>query len=361
MLKVNGNIPNLVPYEPGKTIEEIKREYGLTDIIKLASNENSFGASPKAVEAIKNIADKAYLYADGSCFQLREKIAEKLGLKVNNITVGNGSNEIIELMFRAFIDRGDNIISCFPTFSFYKICAQTTFGDFIEVPLANYTFSLDSILKKINANTKVVIICNPNNPTGTMVPYDKLENFISNLSDNILVVIDEAYIEFADTAQEDTVELIKKFPNKNILILRTFSKIFGLSMLRIGYGISKIEIADILNKVRQPFNVNGVAQAAAIAALEDDEFIRATLKGVAQGKNFLYNEFEKLGIFYIKSKTNFIFFSLNYDNNTVFKKFLENGIIIRSLKSFGYDTELRVTVGTPEQNEKFINALKNIL
>ena len=362
MLKVNGNIDNLLPYQPGKRIEEIKELYKLANIIKLASNENSFGTSPKAVNAIKRFAHKANLYADGACYDLRKKIAEKTGTSVNNITVGNGSNEIIELLFRAFIDKGDDIISSTPTFSFYKICSQTTFGNFIEVPLEDYTFSLNSMLEKVNKKTKAVIICNPNNPTGTMVLEKDLQNFIEKIKNETLIIIDEAYIEFvSENKKFNSVKLLKTFSDKNIVLLRTFSKIYGLSSLRVGYSISNKNISDILNKVRQPFNVNGFAQVAALAALEDYEFYNKTLKGVEKGKEFLYKTFNNLDIFHLKSETNFILFRLKYDNDLIFKKFLERGIIIRSLKSFGYEKELRVTIGTMEENRLFVKALKEIL
>ncbi len=362
MLKVNGNIGNLIPYKPGRRIEEIKELYKLDKIIKLASNENSFGTSPKAIDAIKAFADKANLYADGACSDLRKKIAENTGMSVENIIVGNGSNEIIELLFRAFIDKGDNIVSSTPTFSFYKICSQTTFGSFIEVPLADYTFSLNSMLEKVNEKTKAVIICNPNNPTGTMVLEKDLKNFINNISDETLIIIDEAYIEFvSENKKFDSIELLKTYNDKNIILLRTFSKIYGLSSLRVGYGIARKEISDILNRVRQPFNVNGFAQVAAIYALDDKEFYYKTLKGVKEGKEFLYDSFNALNVFHLKSETNFILFRLEYDNDLIFEKFLKRGIIIRSLKSFGYEKELRVTVGTMEENKLFIKALKEIL
>ena len=362
MLKTNGSIDKLVPYKPGKTIDEIKRIYGHKKIIKLASNENSFGTSPKAADAIRNFIEKANLYADGSCIELRSKIAETTGVHYDNITVGNGSNELIELLFRAYIQKGDNIVSCSPTFSFYKICSQTTFGEFIEVPLENYVFSLNNILKIINKNTKAVIICNPNNPTGTVIKNTEFQNFIEKMDRNILVVIDEAYFEFMSEKNKlNSVELIKKFPEKNIVILRTFSKIYGLSALRVGYGISNRKIADVLNKVRQPFNVNGFAQIAASAALDDSEFLNKTLQGIKEGKEYLYNEFEKLGIFYLQSEANFVFFKLNYDNDFIFEEFLKKGIIIRSLKSFGYKDALRVTVGTMKENEQFVKSLQEIL
>ena len=362
MLKVNGNIECLKPYEPGKTIEEIKREYNLENIVKLASNENSFGTSPKAVEAIKNYAEKAYLYADGSCFKLKEKISKKLNISFEQLIIGNGSNEIIELILRTFIDKGDKIISCFPTFSFYRICAETTFGSYLDVPLLNYLFDLNKIYENIDSSTKVIIICNPNNPTGTVVGKNEFESFIDNIPDDLLVVLDEAYIEFVqENKRIDAVKLIEKYPNKNIIILRTFSKIYGLASLRIGYGISNEKIVNYLNRVRQPFNVNGFAQIAALAALEDSDFLEKTLNGVKKGKEYIYKEFNRLKIDYLESETNFIFFKLNYNNEEVFKKFLKKGIIIRSLKSFGYDNALRVTIGTMEENKKFIDELENIL
>ena len=362
MLKVNGNILNLKPYEPGKTIEEIKKEYKLDNIIKLASNENAFGTSPKAIQALKNFSEKAYLYADGSCSELKSKISEKYEISDENIVTGNGSNEIIELIYRTFTDKGDKIISCLPTFSFYKIAAETTFGEYINIPLKNYKFDLDAIEERIDNKTKIIIICNPNNPTGTIVEKDKLERFLKNVSNNVLVVLDEAYIDFACKDKVfNTIEFLKENNEKNIIVLRTFSKIYGLAALRIGYGISNKWIISCLNRVRQPFNVNGFAQVAAIAALDDNDFLNKTLKGIEKGKKYIYREFENLGVEYLESSTNFIFFKLNYDNDLIFKKFLEKGVIIRSLKSFGYNNALRVTVGTEFENRRFIDTLKSIL
>ncbi len=362
MIKPTANIENIIPYKAGKTIEEIKRRYNIEKIIKLGSNENSLGTSPKALKAIRNFSKKANLYPDSSCYELIKKMSKILDVSPSNLIFGNGSNEIIELVFRAFISEGSEIISSFPTFSFYKICAKTTLGKFTEVPLKNNFIDTPQIIKHINSNTKIVILCNPNNPTGTVIGQKAIIDIISSLNDDSLLVIDEAYIEFTDKSLGiDSISLLKNFPNKNILISRTFSKIYGLSSLRIGYAVSNEYIINYLNRVRQPFNVNGFAQAAALEALDDTAFLNKTIKTISKGKKYLYKEFSKLKINYIDSETNFIFFETKFDNDTIFEEFLKRGVIIRSLKSFGYDKALRVTIGKERENQIFIQALKNIL
>ncbi len=356
------NIQKIEPYKAGLTIEEVKKKYNLKKIIKLASNENSFGPSPKVIEKLKNFSQKAYIYPDGNSSLLKEKISSNIGLKSYNIILGNGSNEIIELIYRTYLNSGDKIISCYPTFSFYKICASTTNAKFLEVPLLNYKFNLNGILNNIDNKVKIVIICNPNNPTGTIVENFELETFIKEMPDNVLIVLDEAYIEFVNKNKNlDSINIIKKYPEKSIIILRTFSKLYGLASLRIGYGISNKIIIDHLNRVRQPFNVNGFAQVAALEALNDIEYANFVINKINEGKKFIYSEMEKLNVDFIQSETNFIFFKLNRDNNYIFDEFLKRGVIIRSLKSFGYNKALRVTIGTQEENKIFIDVLKEIL
>jgi histidinol-phosphate aminotransferase len=362
MIKTAINIDKIKPYRAGMSIEDVKRKYNLVNLIKLASNENSFGPSPKVIEKLKKYSENAHIYPDGNCVSLKEKLSETLNIDTDNIIIGNGSNEIIELTYRTFLYKNEKVVSCFPTFSFYKISASTTNGKYTEIPLQNYKFNLDGIIECIDNMTKIVIICNPNNPTGTMVTKEEVENFIKAVPENVLIVIDEAYIEFANKDKAfKSVEFIKKYPNKNILILRTFSKLYGLASLRIGYGISNKKIISYLNRVRQPFNVNGFAQIAAFEALSDSYYADYILNEVKKGKIYLYKELKRLNIDYLESNANFIFFQTSQDNDIIFEEFLKRGVIIRSLKSFGYSKALRVTVGKMEENIKFIETLEKII
>ena len=354
---MNKLIPNpqlnyIASYKPGKSIDEVKKELGIKDVIKLASNENPFGTSIKVFKAITDYFYNIHRYPDPHCIKLKNVLSEKLNILKDEIIIGNGSDEIIEMIFKAYIGKEDEILTCFPTFQYYKIAASQTFGEFREIPLKEYKFDIQGLLSSINKNTKIIILCNPNNPTGTYIDSKSLKNFIKELPERILLIIDEAYFEFFEKDKiVDGVKFIKLFPEKNIIILRTFSKIYGLASLRLGYGISKIEIIENLNKVRQPFNVNGVAQVAGIAALEDEDFFIKTYENNLKCKKILYNFFEKLNVFYLPSQANFIFFDPKIDNDLIFNELLKRGVIIRSLKSFGYETALRVSIG----NEKEIN------
>jgi len=357
----NPQLNKIVLYKPGKSIDEVQKELGLKNVIKLASNENPFGTSPKVKESIIDFLNNIHRYPDPNCINLRKKLSEKLKVHFNEIIIGNGSDEIIELIFKAYINKGDEILSCFPTFSYYKIAAEQTFGTFREIPLNNYKFNLSGLANSINNKTKIIIICNPNNPTGTYVSKVELTSFLKSIPSNILVVLDEAYFEFFEKGKEvNGIVLIKEFKEKNIIVLRTFSKIYGLASLRIGYGISKIEIIENLNKVRQPFNVNGIAQIAAIAAIEDENFIVETYENNLKCKKILYEFFDKLKIFYLPSQTNFIFFDPEIDNELVFNELLKRGIIIRSLKSFGYKTALRISIGSEKETNLFLENFEKV-
>ncbi len=362
MLKPNNYLERIIPYKPGKSLEEVQKKLKLKKVIKLASNENPFGPSPKALELIKKYLNSIHRYPDSNCLKLREKLSINLKTDLEEIIVGNGSDEILDLVFKAYIKEKDEILTCSPTFQYYKISAYQTPGDFREIPLKDYTFDCDSLLNSIKENTKIIIICNPNNPTGTYIPYDSLKEFIKNLPENVLLIIDEAYFEFYEKDKTvNSIDFVKIFPEKSILVLRTFSKIYGLASLRIGYGIGKKEIINNLNKVRQPFNVNGIAQIAAIGALEDKDFLELTYNNNLENKKILYNFFKELNIFYLPTQTNFIFFDPGVDNNKIFNELLKYGVIIRSLKSFGYKTALRISIGTKEEIELFMEKFKIII
>ncbi len=361
-MKVAEHIKNLKPYQGGKPIEELKRELGIEGkIIKLASNENPLGPSKKAQEAIKEAASGVNLYPDGDCYYLKGKLSKRLGVERGNIIFGNGSDELIELLYRAFATgEDDEILYCYPTFVEYKIIGMSFNKKLVELPLKDFSYDIDKLLENINKNTRIIFLNTPNNPTGTIIKKSAIERVISAKEEDTLIVIDEAYYEYA-IAEDDYEELLELYKHEGVILLRTFSKAYGLAGLRIGYGIANEEIIDYLNRVRPPFNVNSVAQAAALAALDDDEHIKKSVESNKRGKEFLYREFERLGIKYVKTYSNFILFDVGEDADSVYNKLLKKGIIVRSMSGYGYRTMLRVTIGTMDENEMFIGGLREVL
>ena len=361
-MKVAEHIKNLKPYQGGKPIEELKRELGIEGkIIKLASNENPLGPSKKAQEAIKEAASGVNLYPDGDCYYLKGKLSKRLGVERGNIIFGNGSDELIELLYRAFATgEDDEILYCYPTFVEYKIIGMSFNKKLVELPLKDFSYDIDKLLENINKNTRIIFLNTPNNPTGTIIKKSDIERVISAKEEDTLIVIDEAYYEYA-IAEDDYEELLELYKHEGVILLRTFSKAYGLAGLRIGYGIANEEIIDYLNRVRPPFNVNSVAQAAALAALDDDEHIEKSVESNKRGKEFLYREFERLGIKYVKTYSNFILFDVGEDADSVYNKLLKKGIIVRSMSGYGYRTMLRVTIGTMDENEMFIGGLREVL
>ncbi len=361
-MRVAEHIKNLKPYQGGKPIEELKRELGIEGrIVKLASNENPLGPSKKAREAIKEAASSVNLYPDGDCYYLKEKLSFKLGVEKSNIIFGNGSDELIELIYRAFAtDEGDEILYCYPTFVEYKIIGMSFNKKLVELPLKEFSYDIESLLNSINEKTRIIFLNTPNNPTGTIIKKGDIERVISAKGKDTLVVVDEAYYEYA-IAEDDYEELLELYKEDGVILLRTFSKAYGLAGLRIGYGIAGEEIVDYLNRVRPPFNVNSVAQAAALAALDDDEHIKNSVESNKRGKEFLYREFERLGIKYVKTYSNFILFDVGEDADAVYDKLLRKGIIVRSMSGYGYKSMLRVTIGTMDENEIFIKGLREVL
>ncbi len=355
-------IKKLKPYEGGKPTEELKRELCIDgEIIKLASNENPLGASKKAVEVIIKNADKVFLYPDGNAYYLKKKMAEKLFVEDENIIFGNGSDELLDLIYKTFAtNKEDEILYCYPTFIEYKLIGMGFNKKLRELPLKGFGYDIDLLIENITDNTKIIFLNTPNNPTGTMISRSDIERVVHAADNNCIVVIDEAYYEYA-IAEDDYDELLDLYKLGNVIVLRTFSKAYGLAGLRIGYGIAKREIIDYLNRTRPPFNVNILAQEAALAALDDDEHIKKSVESNLKGKKFLYAEFEKLDIDYINTYANFILFDVKKDANTVYEKLLKKGVIVRSMAGYGYTTSLRVTVGTMEENKVFIDRLKEVL
>ena len=353
-------IKDLIPYEPGKPIEEVKRELGLEEVIKLASNENSLGPSPKAIEAIRENAPFVNIYPDGGGFYLRKKLAQKYGLKIENILLGNGSDEIIRMTVETFLNPGEEVIVGEPAFIIYQLASKVMEGKCIKVPLKDFTHDLKAMKERVSDRTKLVFISNPNNPTGTMVTKEEVDEFMEGLPSSLIVVFDEAYFEYIDDPQyPDTLKFVRE--GKNVIVLRTFSKAYGLAGLRIGYALSTPSIITGLNRVRQPFNTNALAQKAAIAALDDQEHVQKSREMVKKGKNYLYAELKRLGIRFIPSVTNFILMDMKMDGKKIFQKLLKRGVIVRPMGGYNLPTYIRVTVGKMEENEKFIQALKEVL
>jgi histidinol-phosphate aminotransferase len=357
--QANPQLRELAVYEPGKPIEETARELGVdpTEIIKLASNENPLGPSPRALAAMKTAIKSAHIYPDGAGFYLRNALAEKLGIPRESIILGNGSNEVIEFLGHAFLQPGDDVIV--PKYSFvaYKLIATLFGARTIETPAPNFQSALDAVINAITPKTRLIFIANPNNPTGTLIPQDKIDNFFSRVPKNIVTVFDEAYFEFLDRPPH-VLQHVRN--GKNVVVLRTFSKIHGLASLRIGYGIARAEMIEVLQKTRQPFNVNGIGQFAALAALGDEEHQHKTKKIVDEGREYLQTKFAEMKLEFVPSAGNFVMVKVG-DGPAVFQKLLAQKIIVRPLKNYELPQWLRITVGTMDENEKCIAALKKIL
>jgi len=357
---IREEILSIKPYIPGKPIEEVKRELSLKEVIKLASNETSIGPSPLAVEAIKKEANNVNLYPDGSSRILREKLAQKLKLDKEMIIIANGGDNIIKLTGMAFINKDDEVIMGEITFPVYESVVKIMGGKIIPVKLKDYTYDLESIIQKVNKRTKLIVVCNPNNPTGTIVAKEAVDKFMRNVPEDVIVVLDEAYCDYVeDDNYPDSLSYVRE--GKNVIVLRTFSKIAGLAGIRVGYAIAKQELIGYLRRVVDIFSVNRLAQVAALASLDDEEHKRKVLRSNKEGKGYLYKELKKLGLFYVPTETNFIFIDLKKDTKVIFEELLKKGIIIRPGVTWGCPDFIRVTIGTPYENKKFIQALKEVI
>jgi len=359
-LNVPENIKNLVPYPPGKPIEELEREYGISGSIKLASNENALGPSPKAIEAIARSLTKLHRYPDGSCYYLAHRLAEKLGVKAEELVFGNGSNEIIELLIGAFLSPGQEVITSHPTFLVYQKMVQAHGGTNKVVPLKDMAHDFDKILAAITDNTRMIFLDNPNNPTGKVFSRDTFEAFLDKVPDRIIVVLDEAYVDFVDP--EDRLDA-RKYINgsKPVVALRTFSKAYGLAGLRIGYGLMAAPVAGYVHRVRQPFNVNQLAQVGALAAINDDEHYRKTFSMTKEGIAWLSKKIAALGCEVFPTQTNFFLVDVGMDCKKLYENLLAKGVIVRPMTAYGYPRYIRITVGLPEENERLVNALTTAL
>ncbi len=353
-------VSGLPEYIPGKQVEEAVREFRLKEVIKLASNENPLGPSPKAVEALKKDLQKVHIYPDQHHLPLREALSAKLSVPKESIIVGNGSDEIMLLLAQVFLSAGDEAVISRHTFSMYEFVTKIMDGTPVFTELKDNSYDLAAMLGAVTQRTKLVFLCNPNNPTGTFFARDDLSRFMEKIPQHVIVVVDEAYGDFADSGEyPDTLEYVRK--GRNVVVLRTFSKIYGLAALRVGYGVSSPALIKYLNLAKMPFNVNRLAQSAAAEALRDNDFISRTLRNNSEGKQYLYRELDKLGVKYEKTQANFIYIDLERDGDTVFMDLMRQGVIVRPLGSFGLPRGIRVTVGTMPQNERFIKALKKVL
>jgi histidinol-phosphate aminotransferase len=353
-------ILRIASYVPGKSIEEVEKEIGAKRWIKLASNENLLGPSPKAIAAVRKELPNIYMYPEGPCTVLRQILAKRFSVPERMVVISNGADNLLLMIANAFINEGDEVVMADPTFAVYTNVAQIMGGKVIQVKLKGYTHDLDGMLKKVNGRTKLVFVCNPNNPTGTTISRKSFDHFLSRLPDRVIVVLDEAYGEFAeDPFSPDGLDYVKK--GRQIIVLRTFSKVYGLAGLRIGYGLGREDLVDCLYQVRDPFPVHRLAQVAAIAALKDQAHAARSIQMVHEGRRYLYRELEKMGIPYVPSQANFIFIDFGKDSDGVFQDLLREGIIIRPGKVWGFPTCARVTIGRMEDNRRFIKALKKIL
>ena len=358
--KIPEYILSIPPYIPGKPIDELEREYGITGSIKLASNENPLGPSPKAVEAISRLIANLHRYPDGAGYALLDKLADRLKVRPEQIVLGNGSDDILGMLSTTLLQTGDEAIIPTPSFLMYAIVTLSAGAVAVQVPLKEMRIDLEGILRRVTPKTKMVFICNPNNPTGTMLEQEALQRFLKALPPEVVVVLDEAYIEFVrDPGCASGLSFLTGDPA--VVTLRTFSKIYGLAGLRIGYGVMPADLAQLLNRVRMPFNVNALAQAAATAALDDAPFLERTLALIHEGLDFLYRELEKRHLRYFPSQTNFFLIDVQHDAKAVFEQFLRQGVIVRAMSAYGYPNYIRINAGLPEENRRFLAALDRVM
>ncbi len=353
------NILKIKPYSPGRPIEEVKRKLRIKKVVKLASNENALGPSPRAVQAIRGALEKINRYPDGDCFYLKRKLAKKLRLRAKSLIFGCGSDEIISLAIRAFVDEGDEVIIARPTFLIYELVSRIAGAKIKFIPLRDFRYDLVEMKKAIGVKTKIIFIANPDNPTGTYVNKKEVDEFMQSLPPNLIVYFDEAYYELVD--KKDFPDTLKYLNSRNVIVTRTFSKAFGLSGLRIGYGVSRPEIINYMNRVRDPFNVNTLAQVAAFSALDDRAHLLRTLKTLKKGKDYLYKNLQKSGLSYVESVTNFILINLGAPAQKIYQKLLRKGVIVRDMRAWGMNNFIRVTVGTMPENRRFIQVLNEVL
>lgn len=352
-------IKEIAPYQPGKPISELERELGITDIIKLASNENPLGSSPRAMQAVRGVLDDVALYPDGNGYELKQALVRKLGIAMDALVLGNGSNDVLELAARTFLHPGAAAVFSQHAFLVYPLVVKATGARAIVTPARNHGHDLPAMARAIDADTRIVFVANPNNPTGTFEAPAAVAAFMREVPPGVLVVLDEAYTEYLPLQQRtDTAALLKQFPN--LVITRTFSKAYGLAGLRVGYAAAHPNVADLMNRVRQPFNVNSLSLVAAQAALDDSEFLERSRMVNEQGMRALEAGFRRMNLEYIPSVANFVTVKVGAAP-AVYQGLLKRGVIVRPVGNYALPEFLRVTVGTPAQNERFLDALQGVL
>jgi len=359
-LTTSRQIETIKAYEPGKPISELEREYGIKNAVKLASNENPIGYSLKVNEAIQNCLASMNRYPDPGAYDLSEALAKKYKVKHSNIVLGNGSDEIISLLANAFLKTDEEALMPLPSFLMYEICVKIAKGNPVKVPLKDFHIDFDSILEKINPKTKMIFLTNPFNPTGDIFTEDEFLGFAEKVPDDILIILDEAYIEFVK--DESAYNSLKNPLNDpRIVTIRTFSKAYGLAGFRLGYGVMSDEIAQILQKIRPPFNVNSLAQSAGLAALNDTDFLNQSIEFILKEMSFLKTEINLMGLDYLPTHSNFLMVNVEKESVEVFKDLLQLGVIVKSMKSYGFDNWIRVNAGTQNENKDFVKALKKVI
>ncbi len=353
-------ILRLKPYVPGKPIEEVQRELGLNEIVKLAFNENSSGPSPEAIKAIEGELNNISRYPDPSCTLLRRAMAKKLGVREDMITVANGCDNIIYMIGAAFINEGDEVIMADPTFPVYESVTRIMGGRPVPVKLMDYIHDLDGMAERIGPATKLVFVCNPNNPTGTLVPRVALDRFLAGLPDHVVLILDEAYFDYV--TEEDYPDGVSFLGGDlNLIALRTLSKVYGLAGLRIGFAVGRGDLIGLLERVREPFPVNRMAQAAALAAVRDEGHVERVLRTNEEGKAFLCEQFRRLKVDHVPTQANFVFVDFKRDSQRIYQALLKEGVIIRPGSIWDYPTCARITIGTMDENRLFIEKLEKVL
>jgi histidinol-phosphate aminotransferase len=355
---VPDNIKSIQPYKPGKPLEEVERELGIK-AVKMASNENPLGPSPRALDAMRRFIEHVELYPDDTGYYLRQKLAGRLNVSMDELILGSGSSDILAMAFNAMLTPDTEVLTSEGSFIVYYLLGQMKGCTMVRTPMREYAFDLNAMAERLTANTRLVLIANPNNPTGTIVRRNELSTFLKKVPEHALVVLDEAYFEFVnDSEYPDSFEYMRE--GKNVLIIRTFSKAYGLAGLRIGYGIARPEIIDTLQKVRLAFNTGSLGQVAAVAALDDQEHVQRTVQSNRKELEFLYKELSTRGVKYVPTSANFVFMDLGMPSKDVDAAMLRQGVIIRPMAGWGFPTMIRVSVGTRTQNETFLRTLDTI-
>lgn len=362
-LRIPDNIKNITPYPPGKPLDELEREYGVTDSIKLASNENPLGPSPLAVRAMKRSLEGVHRYPDGSGYYLTRALADHLNVEADQLVLGNGSNEIIEFLVKAFVREGDEVVTSHPSFLMYQKFVQIRGGVNRVLPLKEMHHDLEAVLEAVTEKTKLIFIDDPNNPTGTYINKEKLARFLDSVPESVIVVLDQAYVDFMEPDLVTPVEslIARKEGRCSTVLLRTFSKAYGLSGLRVGFGLMAKEVAQCLHKVRQPFNINSLGQIGSLAALGDTEYFAETIRATRTGMRYLMGRLETMGCTCYPSQTNFFLIDVSREADPLYEAMLYKGVIVRSMRAYGFPTFIRLTVGTDEENERFLKALSEVM